>query len=108
LAKVAGQAKGDKVQLQGMSDKQFGEIIQATEDIQYLIIKAGGMATKSRVENVLMERYDLDRSDAHEFTNRVESYNRRTWRSQWGGVVWVAGRDEPVLEDYPELTKVLA
>lgn len=89
--------------LQGMSDQQFEQITNATVDIQYLIVKAGGMATKS--EDVLMARYGLDRGDAHTFTNFVESKNQG-FRLSAQGVIWIAKRPQSKPEDYLEVTNL--
>ena len=89
------------MQLQGMSDEQFAAITDAAVDIQYLIIKSGAMATKTAVENVLIDRFNLDRSDAHTVVNFVES--RRDFSVGGGRVTWQAQRPEPKSWDYPEL-----
>lgn len=93
--------------LQGMTDEMFQEIVQATEEIQFLIVKAGGMATKSKVEDALMKRYQFARSDAHSFTNFVEgNFSRRScaWQILQRGATWQAKRNEPQASDYPEIS----
>lgn len=86
-----------------MNDDQFQAMVQAAQDIQYLIIKAGGMATKSKVEVALMARFNIDRGEAHSIMNYIEYKNERIWRGRPGGIVWVAKRPEPRIEDYQEL-----
>lgn len=93
------------MQLQGMSDEQYQKILSQVPEIQFLLIQAGKMATKSRVENVLMAKYGLDRSDAHTFTNMSEQYNCRDF--YLNPLTWVADRPRPRIEDWPELVKQL-
>lgn len=46
-------------------------------DIRRTIIAAGGMATKTAVEDVLMERHGMERGDAHSIMNHIEAHNLR-------------------------------
>lgn len=91
--------------LQGLSDETYLMILNETCAIQYLIIKSGGMATKSLVENILMERYGFERGDAHTLTNAAES--RSDFKIGYNGVQWTAKRPEPTLDDYIEVKNSL-
>lgn len=73
--------------------------------IRYLIVRAGGMATKTAVEDVLIMRRTVpDRSTGHQIMNDIE-YHRldvmpgRPWPEQRYGA-------EPDPADYPEICKV--
>lgn len=90
--------------LQGMSDGQYFEILAEVAEIQFLIVEAGGMATKTAVEEVLMKRHGLDRSDAHTFVNVAAA--GRDFMVRRGGVEWLADRPAPVVEKYPEIGRV--
>ncbi len=50
----------------------FDELLREYQCISGAIVASGGMATKSKCEDVLMERYDIDRSAAHDIANTVE------------------------------------
>lgn len=89
--------------LQGMSDQTFETILNEVSEIQFLIVKAGKMATKSKVEDILMKRHGLDRGDAHTFTNCTENLNIRDFRFRDIGIVWTAKRPEPTLDKFPEI-----
>lgn len=86
-----------------MGDQMYFRLLDEVNDIRYLIIKAGGMATKTRVEGVLMVRYRCDRSDAHSLVNYAESANKRDFMVSSKGATWQAKRPEPRAEDWPEL-----
>jgi len=43
--------------------------------VTYAIVKAGGMASKSIVEDVLMLKHGVGRDLAHDLTNLIESIN---------------------------------
>ena len=88
----------------GMTDELYFEILDEVPEIQYLIVAAGGMATKTAVEEILMIRHNLDRSDAHTFVNLAES--RRDFMIRSGKVVWQAKRPQPTIEKYPEFEKL--
>lgn len=89
--------------LQGMSNQTYLKILDETIEIQYLIIAAGGIATKTAVENILMRRHSLNRSDAHSFTNYAES--RQDFMVRSGKVQWLAKRPQPTIEDWPEMAQ---
>lgn len=91
------------MQLQGMDDQTYFRLLDEINDIRYLIVKAGGMATKSRVEEVLMARYKFDRSDAHSLVNCAEAANARDFMIGRNGATWQAKRPEPKLENWKEL-----
>lgn len=95
------------MQLQGMTDQQYQEILAQINDIRYLIVKAGGMATKTRTEEVLMTRYGLDRGDAHTFVNLSESSGSYDFTIGRDVVRWTAVRPEPKLADWPEIKEVV-
>lgn len=79
------------------------DLIVFVESIRYLIVKSGGMATKSLVEDVLMDRFGcLDRSDAHTMTNIAEVANERLFTigpTRWTSDQWA----EPQVGDWPYL-----
>lgn len=83
-----------------MPTKEFFELLSATEDIQFIIVKGGGMARKSDVEKILMGEFDLTQFDARNLTNHVEFQNNRTWKISDGKAVWIAKRDEPTRAKY--------
>lgn len=58
-------------------DKWLGMVREAIT-IRNDIVASGGMATKTSVENVLMERHGIDRYDAHNIMNHIEFRNYRT------------------------------
>ncbi len=81
------------------------DLIMFVESIRYLIIKSGGMATKSLVEDVLIDRFGcLDRSNAHSLTNMAEATNKRFFTigpTRWTSKQW----PEPQVEDWPYLER---
>jgi len=85
-----------------MTDTEFTALIREALQVQYLIVKAGGMATKSRVEDALMTRHSIDRSLAHDVTNTVESRNLRAWDTCFG-FRWAGIGPEPQAGDWPEI-----
>ncbi len=89
--------------LQGMSDQKYIEISDEVPEIQFLIVISGGMATKTRVEEVLMARHGLNRSDAHTFVNLAEGKIDFAIRS--GRAVWLADRPPPTTDKYSEVMK---
>ncbi len=81
----------------------YGEwlrMIEEAEDWKYLIVKAGGMARKSDLDDWLMARHGLTRGEAHDIANHVEYINRQLWRTSYGSVAWALSRPEPTREDY--------
>lgn len=93
------------MELQGMSDETYQQILKDIEEIRYLIIKYGGMATKTLTESVLMDKYGLNRSDAHSLANSGEYHNARDFHLP--GPVWAAKRPEPQLCKFPILATFL-
>lgn len=78
------------------------EAIDVVDDIRYLIILMGGMATKPIIEKILQARWtDLDDSQARDLTNSAEHSNRRVFRLN--PLQWTAVRLEPDLADWPEV-----
>lgn len=49
-------------------------IIDARQEVGR-IYRFGGMATKTRVEDYLMPKYNIDRSCAHDIMNHIQHYN---------------------------------
>jgi len=93
----------------GEPDIDLEVLSNAAQDIQYLIVKGGGMATKSLVEDVLIERYGVSSYRAHQIMNDLEYNNVRPMVFSDGGVNWnqaETSRPEPKLDDYPEINKV--
>jgi len=85
--------------------EQWQKQINAAIDYQYLVVKSGGMATKSLVDAFLIKRYGLSESEAHDISNHIEMMPRyfSTGRE---GIEWNeynAKRPEPQLKDYPDL-----
>ena len=80
-----------------------GAILEAIR-IRYLIVREGGMATKTAVEDVMILRGTVpDRYAGHQIMNDIEFYNL----SVWPGRAWPAHYgEEPALADYPEIFKV--
>lgn len=82
------------------------DLQRAAEDVVYLIVESGGIATKSRVEDYLMERFAVDRYQAHRVMNDIESQNVRPFVVLDGGVYWNQidmMRAKPSPEEYPTL-----
>lgn len=79
-------------------------ILDDVPKLQFLIVQAGGMATKSLVEDMLMLRHNIDRYTAHEYTNENERLNVQYFRIG-NGIRWIKG-DAPALKDYPEVNQV--
>jgi hypothetical protein len=79
---------------------EFDELVQAAIRIRYAVYQAGGMATKSGVEDVLMRRYGVERDIAHEAMNHIEYFGLDSLRR------WRGSGDVPALADYPEIVLV--
>lgn len=87
----------------GMTDQKYQEILAEVPEIQYLIVKAGGIATKTVVEQILMLRHNLDRGDAHTFLNINEGHNNRDFTIGQNGAQWqehTAKRPAPMMSKY--------
>jgi len=91
--------------LTGMSDQTFSRLMDEVCEIQFLIVQAGGIATKTAVENIMMRRHQLDRGDAHSLTNYAES--RQDFMVNNGRVEWLAARPKPTITNYPEFKELL-
>lgn len=86
-----------------MTDNEREDLMREATEIQYVILVAGGMATKTTVEDVLMLRHPgLDRYNAHNILNDVEFYNLKI-RKPYAGE---ANPERPTLDDYPEIGQV--
>lgn len=53
------------------------QLVDEALAIRRAIVAAGGMATKTAVENELMQRHGMSRSDAHSIMNHIEAHNLR-------------------------------
>lgn len=87
-----------------MSIDEWKDLLSQVDDIRYLIVKSGGMATKTNVENILMARYKITRSDAHSLTNSAENNNVRAFSTcplRWN--TYTTQRPEPNFSDWPEI-----
>lgn len=86
-----------------MDQSLFEQLLKEAQEIEFLIVNDGGMATKSAVETILMNRHpDLSRADAHTIMNAKESAVRVA-NFRGGEFVWTAPWDEPQPEDWPEV-----
>lgn len=59
-------------------DQEYQEwlkMVAAAIAIRERIVSAGGMATKSKVEDELMPMFGIDRGDAHTIMNHIEYHN---------------------------------
>lgn len=83
-------------------------IVSEAQSIRYLIIKSGGMANKSKVEDVLMARHKtMDRDEAHCLLNQIEVMNEE-WFRIGNPTIWTRSNvPEPKVEDYPEIEEVM-
>ncbi len=57
-------------------DEYQAIVLEARKEVGR-IVAAGGMATKTKVENYLMPKYNLTRYAAHEIMNYIEYHNLR-------------------------------
>jgi hypothetical protein len=81
-------------------NEAFNELVQAAIRIRYAVYQAGGMATKSGVEDVLMHRYAVERDIAHDVMNHIEYHDLDSLRC------WRGEGDAPTLAEYPEIALV--
>lgn len=87
--------------------KTQDDLYQETQAIRYLIIKGGGMANKSKVEDILMKRHGISRMDAHDITNQIEYRNDGGSWFYLHPARWVHKNvPEPMMKDYPEIKEV--
>ena len=94
------------MQIQGMSAQVYNRLMDEIDDIRYLLVIDGQMATKTKVEDVLMARYGFERGDAHTMMNYCEQENRRAFMIGGNsGTLWRAKRAEPIFADWPEITR---
>lgn len=87
-----------------ITDDEYRSLKQAALDVQYLMVKIRGMATKSGVEDYMMTRFGLDRYFWHRMLNSFEYENIRTFVVYNGKVSWNQAymlRSEPKVEQYP-------
>jgi hypothetical protein len=86
-----------------MTDSEFEALVHEAVEIKYVIFEAGGMATKTAVEDVLMLRHPgLGRHEAHDVLNRAEFLNLKIRKPY----ACEANADRPTLDDYPEIGQV--
>ena len=84
----------------------FERLCEIATDVRFLIVKGGGMATKSAIEDYLMARFGITRDVPHEVTNSLESRNVHPMSISDGQIYWDSGaaqRPEPKASDYPDL-----
>lgn len=81
-------------------NEAFDELVQAAIRIRHAVYQAGGMATKSGVGDVLIHRYGVDSTLAHEVMNHIEYHDLDSLR--W----WRGEGDAPTLAEYPEIALV--
>ena len=78
---------------------QWIDRVHVAEEWQYLVVKSGGVALKSDMDAMLMERFLIGAIDARRISNQVTSglpNERMPWKFVDGiGVVWQADRPEP-------------
>ena len=75
--------------------------IEEAEDWQFLVVRAGGMATKSALDSWLVARHGLAPVEAHAVANAVETANRRVWRRSGDEIAWgLTTRPEPTCDQY--------
>ena len=94
------------LQLHGMSDKVYNQLLDEITDIRWLVMKAGRMATKTVVEDVLMERYNCNRGDAHTLLNYSENINSCDIVINRDGAQWLSNRPMPKIQDWPEIRRL--
>ena len=83
--------------------QMFEMLVNEARDIRFVIVKAGGMATKSAVEDVLMLRHsEIGRSEAHEVTNYIEQNNIDAFPMRRRFEMDI----EPTIEDFPEIRNI--
>lgn len=63
----------DKEYLDWLEDRKIK--IAAALETRRSIVASGGMATKTAVENIIMPKFNIDRSEAHDIMNEIESQN---------------------------------
>ena len=83
-----------------MRTMEFDQLILEAIKVRYAVYQAGGMATKSGVEDVLMHRFGVDRHFAHMVMNHLEYYSLDSTRE------WTGEGEVPTLADYPEIELV--
>ena len=84
-----------------MSLGQYQAALHAANDWRYLTVISGGMATRSKLDTWLMQRYIINESDARTMSNAAESLPQ-AFRSGGDGTTWydhVALRPAPTWDD---------
>ena len=63
--------------IEDLTDDEWRRILQRAAAIRRRIVEAGGMATKTAVEDELMPEFGVDRYTAHHALNTIERENLR-------------------------------
>ena len=63
--------------IEDLTDDEWRRILQRAAAIRRRIVEAGGMATKTVVEDELMPEFAIDRYTAHQALNTIERENLR-------------------------------
>lgn len=95
--------------------RAFFDRVDFANAAAYLIIKAGGMANRSALDEIVAERYGLSSGDARDITNSRDAHDERTpYRIDWpspggkGKVRWTsAAVPEPRYADHLEVLPYL-
>lgn len=82
-----------------MTDEQYNEALIACEDWRYLVVLAGGMATRSALDVWLQNRYEIDNGIARSINND-STQTLPPFQIENGRVTWTAQRPEPTYEQY--------
>lgn len=86
-------------------DDYWQRLIDESVGIKWVIDRNGGNCCKSSVEDVLMLRHpNITRYEAHEAQNHIECYNLDN--SSFLRRAWMLPRQEPTINDYPEMAQV--
>lgn len=76
-----------------METEFFNALIEQAVRVRDVVVFAGGMATKSFMEDFLMLKFPgLSRYDAHTVTNHIEYENKKSSYS-----------NNPTIQEYPEV-----
>jgi len=63
--------------MEDLTDDEWRRLLERAVAIRRRIIEAGGMATKTAVEDELMPEFAIDRYTAHQVLNTIERENLR-------------------------------
>ena len=92
----------DQIKEKLYCDERYAALVLDAICCKYAIVKNGGMANKSAVEDFLILRHSVDRCEAHEIMNNIEYHmlDSDLYRRSFGEVPSAS------LADYPELKNV--